>query len=327
MTNPMEPLDSARGFMKSRIILTCVELDLFTLIHRGVNTVDLIAEKVDINHRAVMRLLDAVTVYGYLKKEKNVYLLPTEMMCLSKDHPGSILPMLLHMNELWDSWSLLTDSVIQGSNPHRVPVREKDEKSLKAFIGAMHVIGESLSKEIAEYLDLSSYQKLLDIGGASGTYTISFLKQNQNMTAIIFDLERVIPMAKQRLEEADMLHRVDLASGDFYKDTLPGGCDLALLSAIIHQNSHAQNIDLYKKIYQALLPGGTLMIRDHVMDNDRINPAGGAIFALNMLVATETGDTYTFDEISESLSEAGFTNVQQERYGGKMDCIITARKP
>jgi hypothetical protein len=109
-------------------------------------------------------------------------------------------------------------------------------------------------------------------------------------------------------------------------DELPKGCDLALLSAIIHQNSPMQNLDLYRKIFQALEPGGMLMIRDHIMKENRTWPPAGAVFAINMLVGTEGGDTYTFEEVKTALETAGFVDIRQFQQGENMDCIITARK-
>lgn len=327
MPNPMALLESVRGFMKSRIILTGVELDLFTQIHRGIDMVGELAEKNRLNIRAATRLLDAMVVYGLLDKTDDRYQLSAEGLLLSADHPETLLPMALHMNELWDSWSRLTQAVTLGKNSHSTPVSEKSDNNQRAFIGAMHVVGLKLSREIAEFLDLSPYDKLLDIGGASGTYTIAFLNQNPKMKAVIFDLKQVIPMAEARLSKAGMRDRVELAAGDFHTDPLPRGCDLALLSAIIHQNSPAQNQALYRKIHQALSPGGTLMIRDHIMEESRTVPPAGAVFALNMLVATESGDTFTFQEIKETLETAGFTDIRQIRSGERMDGIITARKP
>ncbi len=327
MGNPMILLENVRGFMKSRIVLTGAELDLFTRIHRGSDTAEAIAQENRLDTRAVTRLLDALAVYGLLTKENGGYQLTPEGMFLSSDHPESTLPMVLHMNELWDTWSHLTDTVVQGKNPARIPRSQKGNKALSAFIGAMNVVGRGLSKEIAAALDLSSYRKLLDIGGASGTYTIAFLEKNPEMRSVIFDLKQVLPMAEAPLAEAGILDRVELTGGDFYVDELPKGCDLALLSAIIHQNSPEQNRDLYRKIHRAILPGGMLMIRDHIMDESRTWPPAGAIFALNMLVGTDGGDTYTFREVQEGLESAGFTGIRQIRQGEKMDCIVTARKP
>lgn len=327
MENPMSVLEKIRGFMQSRIILTGAELDIFTQIHRGVDTVSGIANSNRLDFRAVNRLLDALVVYGLLTKENDQYQLTPEGLFLSSDHPETSLSMALHLNELWNTWSHLTDAVIQGKNPARVSLSQKSEKATNAFIGAMHVVGRRLSQKIAEAIDLSSYHRLLDIGGASGTYTIAFLKNNPEMKGVIFDLKQVIPMAEAHLREAGLQDRVELVSGDFYVDELPKGCDLALLSAIIHQNSPEQNLALCQKIYRAILPGGTLMIRDHIMNESRTQPPAGAVFALNMLVGTQGGDTYTFQEIKSALETAGFIDIRQIRQGENMDGIVTAGKP
>ena len=326
MQNPMNLLETVRAFMKSRIVLTAIELDLFTQIGREIDSAEKLAENNHLDVRALTRLLDAVAAFGFLNKENGCYSLSPDSPWLSADHPDNPLPMVRHMNELWDTWSHLTESVRLGKNPAHTPVSEKDEPALNAFIGAMDVIGKNLAREITADLDLSSYRKLLDIGGASGTYTIAFLQKNPDMTSIIFDLKPVLPLAKKRLDASGFSDRVELTGGNFYTDPLPRGCDLALLSAIIHQNSPTQNLNLYQKIHDAIEPGGTLMIRDHIMDEVRTSPPAGTVFALNMLVATDGGDTYTFRDIEQSLKTAGFTDIRQIRHGGKMDGIVTARK-
>lgn len=327
MQRPMKLLEDIRSFTTSRIVLTGAQLDIFTLISQGVDTAEGLAGKKGLDNRAVTRLLDATVTLGLLEKENRRYRLTPDAAVLSADHPESILPMVLHMGELWETWSRLTDIVIHGKNAHSVPVAQKDEKTRNAFIGAMHVVGRKLSSEIAAALDLSGFKKLLDIGGASGTYTIAFLEKNPEMKAVIFDLPPVVSLAEERLREAGVEDRVELAPGDFYTDSLPEGCDLALLSAIIHQNSPEQNVDLYRKIHKALVPDGMLIIRDHIMEENRIDPPAGAIFAINMLVGTQGGDTYTFSEIEEGLCVAGFTDIRKHQGGKRMDGIVTARKP
>lgn len=188
----------------------------------------------------------------------------------------------------------------------------------------MHVVGRTLARKIAASLDLSPFRRLLDIGGASGTYTIAFFERQPSLEAVLYDLPNVLPMARKRLEAHGLLPRVRLVPGDFYSEPLPTGCDLVLLSAIIHQNSPEQNIALYRKIRDALEPGGCLLIRDHIMEPDRTRPPAGALFAINMLVNTEGGDTYTFEETQTALSEAGSRKVELIRTGEQMDCLIQA---
>ena len=319
-------LQEVREFLQSRVILTAAELDLFTRLNKEEGTADDLAKELECDQRALTRLLDSLVALKLLSKQDSLYRTSERGALLSAEHPKTELPMVLHLNGLWETWSGLTETVKTGINPKRKPVSQRDNDSLESFIGAMHVVGRSLSKEIADSFDLSPFKRLLDIGGATGTYIMAFLEKNPEMTAVLFDLPHVIPMAEKRLEAKGLLKRVELVSGDFSEDELPKGCDLALLSAIIHQNSPRENLDLYGKIHRALVPGGKLLIRDHVMDPDRTSPPQGTLFAINMLVNTKGGDTYTFDEIRNSLEKVGFGEVKLVRKGERMDCLVEGRK-
>ena len=197
---------------------------------------------------------------------------------------------------------------------------------MEAFIGAMHVIGLRKAEEIADSIDLKSFTRMLDIGGASGTYIMAFLKMAPNMTATLFDLPEVVKMARNRLTESGFIDRVQLVPGDYNTDELPKGHDLVLLSAIIHSNDREANGRLYSKIYAALAPGGTILIRDYFLDSSRTIPADGAIFAVNMLAATTGGTSYTFEEVREDLAIAGFKEVRMIREGDHMGQLVSAVK-
>jgi len=319
-------LADIRGFMKSRVILTACELDFFTVIDEKISSADEISKTLKIDPRATTRILDCLVTFGLLNKKKAKYSITEKSRFLSSHHPESILPMVLHMSHLWMNWSELTEIVKKGSEREVKSGLRFTEQDWNAFIGAMHVAAKELSKEIAEAYDASRFKKLLDVGGASGTYAIAFLKKNPNLKAVIFDLEDVIPMATRRVHSEGLSERVECIAGDFYKDELPSGCDLALLSAIIHQNGPQENIELFKKIYKALVPGGTLLIRDHIMDESRTQPSAGVLFAINMLVNTRGGDTYTFVEAKNALESAAFSDVRLLRTGEKMDCLVEACK-
>ncbi len=319
-------LDDVRGFLKGRVILTAAELDLFTRLDKERTTAEDLAKGLECDRRCLTRLLDCLVALELLSKQDGIYQNTKRGALLSSEHPETELPMVLHLNGLWESWGGLTDTVRTGTNPKRKPVTERGKDSLKAFIGAMHVVGRGLSQEIADTYNLAPFKRLLDIGGATGTYTIAFLAKNPEMTAVLFDLPDVIPWAEEGLGAEGLLERVECVAGDFCKDELPKGCDLVLLSAIIHQNSPEENLELYRKIHRAVLPGSTLLIRDHVMESARTHPPQGTLFALNMLVNTKGGDTYTLDEIKDTLEEAGFGEVKLVREGEHMDCLVEARR-
>ena len=325
--NPESVLAVTRAFMESRIVLTGAELGVFTLLSGPPKRLDEAVSALKTTHRGGAILLDALAAMGLLTKEDGCYSCPAEVASfLSADSPATVLPMVNHAASLWGRWSELTNIVRQGAVERPAGVFQQ-EAELEAFIMAMHVVGRHAADAIAEQAQAAASRNLLDVGGATGTYAEAFLRTYPGMRATVFDRPPVIQLAKKRLSETGLLERIALVPGDFYADELPGGHDLALLSAIIHQNAPEQNADLYRKVFRALESGGRILIRDHVMSEDRTRPPAGAMFAVNMLVATTGGDCYTFDEIREALVAAGFTGVRLLQSGDMMNGLVEAFKP
>jgi predicted O-methyltransferase YrrM len=315
-------LGLARDFMEARILLTGAELGVFARLAESPGTLAEVCAGLNTSARGTGILLDALSVMGLLSKEGEVYSCPEGIAeLLTARSAASVLPMVKHAASLWPRWSELTHIVRKGMVERPGGVFE-DPEELEAFIGAMHVVGAHAARSIADAAHAGHAVNLLDVGGATGTYAEAFLTKYPGMRATVFDRPEVIALARKRLEATGLLSRISLVAGDFYKDALPGGHDLALLSAIIHQNSPEQNVNLYRKVYDALIPGGEILIRDHVMNPDRTEPGSGAIFAVNMLVATTGGNCYTFDEIKEALTAAGFEDVRLIQSGDRMNGLV-----
>ena len=327
MPTPLDILTQARSYMTSRVIMTAAELDIFTQLADQPVGAENLAAQLGLEERPLTRLLDCLITLNLVEKADGRYRVTKDGACLGSRHPASILPMVQHLNAISDNWSHLTACVRSGVNPHPRPViGAASEPDTRAFIGAMHVVARQTAAVIAEACDLRSFSQLLDIGGGSGAYTIALLQHNPQLRAVLFDFPSVVPIAASHVSEAGLHDRVAFVSGNFYEDDLPHGCNVALLSAIIHQNSPQQNIELYAKIHRALEPRGVLLIRDHIMDASRTKPPDGALFALNMLVNTPAGDTYTFAEVEHTLQQAGFAHVRLLRSGDRMDCLVEAKK-
>ena len=321
-------LKLARAFTESRILLSAAELNLFTLLQKSPLSAREITQRVKGDERAVSVLLDATAALGFLRKQDETYFCEPEVArVLADDSPVTVYPMVLHMAAIWHQWSRLTDIAEGVPGPSEQLEFVRAPKNLEAFIGAMHMIGAPLAAEITEDIDTEDAEYFLDIGGGSGTYTMAFLRKAPTMKATLFDLPEVVEMARTRLAGEGFIDRVTLVAGSFYRDELPGGQDLALLSAIIHSNSPQENLELYRKVFRALRPGGRLLIRDHVMAPDRVHPAAGAIFAIDMLVETPGGNCYVYAEIEAGLREAGFDGIRMLRQGERMDAVVEARKP
>ena len=328
--NPGKLLSLARNFMESRIFLTGAEMDLFTLLAPAPLSIQEIAEKKKTDPRGLAVLLDALAAMKLLVKEEGRYQCPASVSrFLSRDAPGSVLPMVLHMRDLWGRWSELTN-VVQGLDVLGEPISSsasRDERELRAFIGAMNVVAKTFAPQVVDAVRPGACRALLDVGGALGTYTLAFLKAAPELRATLFDRPEVIEMTRKHLGDAGVLERVALVPGDFYFDELPGGHDLAFVSAIIHQNGPDQNVELFSKVFRALIPGGRIVVRDHIMAPDRTSPKDGAIFAVNMLLVTPAGGTYTYDQIRKALSKAGFVRVRLLQAGEHMDGLVEAFKP
>jgi SAM-dependent methyltransferase len=328
---PMTPeaiRDLSRKFMESRIVLTAVELDIFSLLARGPLTSDEVADQLQLTPRGAAILLDALVPIGLLLKQDGRYSCPEEVAAaLSTDSPGSLAPMILLSVGGWRRWSALTDIVRHGAVDAGPGLNKLDQADQPTFVRAMHAIACRLAPPIVAAVKPGGARRLLDVGGALGAYTQAFLEAAPGLHATLFDLPPIVEMARERFASTELAGRVTLVAGDFYRDELPPDHDLALLSAIIHQNSPEQNLELYRKVHRALQSGGRLVIRDHVMSADHTQPASGTLFAVNMLVVTAGGSTYAFDDIRQGLEQAGFVRVALLQSGERMDGLVEAFKP
>ena len=317
-----------RSYQGAAILLAAAELDLFTALASKPRTASELAGKLQCDSRALTVLLDALAALRLLLKSGSAYSLPPGLEALlTSGGRESMLAMAQHQANCLQRWAQLARVVKTGRPARRTPSVRGSAGDQQAFIGGMHNLSAPIAVQVIQAVQPLEFEQLLDVGGASGTWTMAFLQACPGARATLFDLPDVIPMARRRLAEAGLVSRVDLVPGDFLRDALPKGADLAWVSAIVHQNSRAQNRVLFKKIFGALTPGGRIAIRDVLMDPTRTRPVAGALFAVNMLVGTEGGGTFTFDELREDLEAAGFTRASVRRKDPAMNCVVVAKKP
>jgi hypothetical protein len=320
-------MDITSGYRSACVLFAAAELDIFSILDGSAAGSQAVAAKLVADARATAVLLDALTAMGLLVKEGAKYSVgPGVTELLTERGTANILGMVRHQANCVRWWVQLAEIVKNGKPAERQPSLRGAGADQAAFIGAMHNFSEPAAAQVVAELAPLKFRHLLDIGGASGTWTIAFLRAADEARATIFDLPEVIPMAKRRIAEKGLGERVTFAGGDFYTDDLPAGADFAWLGAIAHQNSREQNRQLFTKIYAALEAGGTVVLRDVVMDPTRTRPEAGAMFAINMLVATEGGGTYTFEEYRSDLMGAGFGDVTLLRQDEFMNSLVRAAK-
>ncbi len=329
ITTPGELMDALNAFRLSRVILSAYELDLFNQLTSGPMTSAEISARIATDPRATERILNALVGTGLIRKEKSRFAnTPFSEKFLVSSSP-SYVGGIGHMSGLWKTWSTLTEAVRAGASVAMAELNEinsRGEEWLDAFIAAMHFRAVPQGKEFADMLDLSATKKVLDVGGGSGAFTFSMIRKNPAIHGVVFDLPNVVPITRRYIEKAGLKDKVTTAEGDYLEDDLGSGFDLVLMSAIIHINSPSENLRLIAKGATALATGGQLVIRDQVMNEDRTEPWAGALFALNMLVGTPHGDTYTEEEISGWMKQAGLKDITLLTSDSGMQ-LMTGRKP
>lgn len=324
-SSPLSPgmiLDIVNGFQESRILLTAIQLEVFSRLGCEKLTSNEIAHQIQADTRATDRLLNALTAMGLLQKAGLFFEnTPVSRQYLDQNSP-EFMWNIKHSVNRWDTWSTLTEAIQKGTCVIRKEEGNRDEEWNNAFIGAMHYRAVNDADNMVAAVGVSAIKSILDVGGGSGGYAMAFCRQNDSIRATIFDRPAIIPITKKYIEEAGFVGRIDTIAGDYHRDDFKGPYDLVIMSAIIHINTIDENIHLIRKGAQALNPGGRLVIQDFFIDETRTSPKHAVLFALNMLVATRGGDTYTGNEIKEWMTAAGLTGIERKSIAPRQDLLI-----
>jgi ubiquinone/menaquinone biosynthesis C-methylase UbiE len=315
----------AYAFQKSRVLLTAYELNLFSVLGDGSRSSGEIAAALGTDPRATDRLMNALCAIGLLTKKTGTFAnTPASSSFLVQGKTG-FMAGLLHTAHLWDTWSDLTESVRLGRAPGNRDVDDRGKNWLRAFIAAMHDRGSKQAPTIVAQIDCSGVSRVLDVGGGSGAYAMAFVRSGPDIRATVFDLPNVLPLTREYIEREGLSGKVGTVAGNYLNDDLGNGFDIVFLSAIVHSNSDEQNRLLVKKCARAIRPGGRVIVQDFIMDEERTSPEHGAMFALNMLVGTDAGDTYTESEVRAWMEAAGLTEIMRKETPSGVTQIIGRR--
>ena len=305
------------GFQKSRIIFTAFELEIFTLLSNSEKSAKEIAIDKDIDPEALEQLMNVLCALELLEKKNGKFSnLPIAENFLVKNKPD-YLSKISHSINLWNSWSALTQVVKTGTVKHQTQIIDKKNDWLRNFIGAMHNRAKKTAPITVQNIDLEGVHSILDIGGGSGVFAMAFKARKDTLEASVFDLPNVIPLTKDYIKKEGFEGKIHTIAGDYLIDDIGSGYDLIFLSAVIHSNSFEENQKLIIKCAKALNPNGRILIDDFIMNDDKTRPVRGAIFAINMLVGTKSGTTYSEGEIKAWFNEANirFISNKQTKFG------------
>ena len=303
--------DEVSAYRLPRILLTALDLDLFTRMGTRAWTVSSLARRLKISPRGLEILCRNLASAGLLHKQGAVYqtglLGRRELNARSPYYRGAYLSLLRRQ---WDDWSQLTRAVRRGR-----PVDGKtadDAAYRRDFSRAMHDRSKGIAPMVAAQLDLKRANTLLDLGGGPGTYALAFLARNPTLRATVCDRPAALEVARELAGRVTHGRRLAYLPVDFMRKPIKGRYDVIWYSNVLHIYSPEENRALFKRLVHHLTPRGRLIIQDaFTTDRHGLRPVETNLFAVTMLLFTCTGNTFAMADTGLWVRAAGFGRVRR----------------
>ncbi len=323
------------GFWASKVLLTAVELEVFTRLGKGAMTGEELGKALGLHPRGIWDFFDTLVALGFLEREGDgpeaLYRNTEESSkLLDKNSPSYIGGILEMCNaRLYRFWNDLSEALKTGKpqnetkHGHR-PIFEllyENMPQLEQFMGAMTGLSRFNFESLADKFDFSKYETLCDVGGATGLLSIIVAKKHPHLHCVSFDLPRIKPIAEKTIAKEGLSDRVKAVSGDFFKDSLPKA-DVITMGMILHDWNLQKKKHLVRLAYEALPEGGAFIAVENIIDDARRENAFGLMMSLNMLI--EFGDAFDFTgkEFWGWCQEAGFKSYEVLHLNGPCSAAI-----
>ena len=328
-------MQTATAFWASKVLLTAVEFDLFSVLGDGSMTASQLGETLELHPRGTYDFFDALVALNFLDRDgdgpegryKNT---PETGAFLDKKSPTYIggMPEMLNAR-LFGFWNHLGTALKTGQPQNEVKTHGKpffeevyaSEAKLGQFLEAMSGIQAANFHLLAEKFDFSRYEVVGDIGGALGLLSRIVGTHHKHLIFTTFDLPLVAPHAQKHIDEAEMTERITVAAGDFFVDDLPKA-DVITMGNILHDWNLEKKKILIKKAYDALPEGGAFIVIENLIDDARRENVFGLLMSLNMLIELGDGFDYTGADFRAWCSEVGFKRFEIIALAGPTSAAI-----
>lgn len=321
----------AQGFREAQVLLTCVELDVFAALNEGPAAASAVAQRAGADPRGMELLLNAAVALELLEKSGAQFRnRPLVAACLLPGTPGALARSSKLQAAFYRRWGRLAEAVRTGQRPEEDRRDEQAGDWVRNFVYGLRDMARPQAPIIAEALALPDDRPLrvIDVGGCHAAYSLALARRHPRLTAVVFELPAVAPFAREIIAQEGLADRVTVQEGDFQREGLGAGYDVALIFGVLNGEPPAGRPALIRKVYACLNPGGRIVLRDFVLDDDRAGPPEAALFALQMLLATEAGGLDTRGDWAAWLTQAGFgpphVIALPDAVGGT---LTTAEKP
>lgn len=332
--DPAVVLDLIEAFRRSKTMFAAVSIGVFDALAASPKSVDQLANELRANTDSLERLLDACVGLQLLLRHGERYEnTPAAGAYLTKDSPQRLTGYINYSNEItWKLWGHLEDAVREGTHRWQQtfgwdgPIFShffKTEAAKREFLIGMHGLGLLSSPHVVSAFDLSSFGRLVDLGGATGHLAIAACQRYPDLRAVVFDLPDAVGLAQENIGVSSVADRIEMVAGDFFADPLPEA-DIFALGRIVHDWSEEKIMKLLSKLHERLPENGALLLAEKLLLDDKRGPRWAQMQNLNMLVCTE-GKERTLAEYEALLKRVGFSDVQGKRTASHLDAILAVK--
>jgi predicted O-methyltransferase YrrM len=320
------------GFLGSKALLSAVEMGVFTELGHGPAEFHELAGRLGLHPRSARDFLDALVALGFLHRTQDHYCnSPEAAAFLDRNKPSYIGGILEMANaRLYGFWNHLTEALRTGQQQNEAKhdtsgspftALYSDPARLKGFLSAMSAISHGANLAIARTVKWADYRSFADLGTAQGDLAVQIALANPHLRGIGFDLPEAAPIFEEYAKANGVAERVRFEPGDFFRDALPT-VDAFTMGHILHDWDLEQKKMLISKAFDALNPGGALVVYDAMIDDDRSKNAFGLLMSLNMLIETPGGFDYTGADCIGWMREAGFREAYVEHLVGPDSMVV-----
>ena len=330
--NPMLVYQTLNAYQQTAALRAAIDLDIFTAIGEGADTVDVLAKRCSGTERGVRILCDYLTIGGFLTKQNQRYVLTPDSAAFldrrSAAYQGSSAGFLT-LPETVIAFMHLAEAIRTGR-----PAMQEGQGSIASenliwveFARSMAPMTRPAAEEIARVLDagMGKNWKVLDIAAGHGTFGITLGKHNLNAQIFAQDWAPVLEVAAENARAAGIESRFHGLPGSAFDVDFGSGYDVVLITNFLHHYDPATIESLLRKVLAALGPEGVAVTLDFVPNEDRVSPPRAAGFSMMMLGMTPAGDAYTFSEYQRMFQGAGFSSNELQPMLSSEHSLIISR--
>jgi hypothetical protein len=304
----------SKAFWESAALMSAVELGVFTAIAHGHDTIDKLADAIDIEPVNAERLLTALTAMELISRQGEQFSNADDVARFLVEGEASYAgPWMLFGKPRWEGWGKLTEHLRVRAEEQRILGMYDDTFTVeraREYHQATYSIGMGAARRFHRQVDLSGRRKIMDLGGGSGCYCIVAAQTYPDIRAEVLDLPPVVVVTREYLAENGVAERVSANACDFTQDPLPDDADVAIMASNLPQYSRQIITHVVQRVHDALLPGGEFHLIGEMINADGVGPLAPALWGLSEAVSRSTGLAHSTADCVGYFEAAGFRDIE-----------------